>query len=147
MTIARASSAHADVLAALHAAGFDAPWSVAEFGALLNQPGVGAWIASEGAEPAGFILVRAAADEAEILTLAVEPAFRRRGFAARLVHEACGILRDAGAVRLFLEVAADNTGAHALYQGCGFAEHGRRKDYYREGRDRPVDAVLMARAL
>ena len=147
MNIARATPGHAPVLAALHAAGYDAPWSAAEFAALLGQPGVGAWIASADEQPAAFILIRSAADEAEILTLVAVPEHRRHGFAARLVREACSILRAAGTRRLFLEVAADNTAARALYERCGFAEHGRRKGYYRAGRSQAVDAVLMALTL
>ena len=145
VTLQAAAPAHAAVLAVLHSASFPGSWSEAEFATLLAQPGVGAWIASAGDTPVGFILVRSAADEAEILTLAVAPAFRRRGFAAALVHRACGMLRELGTRRLFLEVAEDNAAARALYGGCGFAEHGRRKGYYREGRSRAVDAVLMAR--
>lgn len=143
----RAAPAHAAVLTSLHAASFAAPWGEGEFAALLMQPGVGGWIARAQDEPVAFILVRSAADEAEILTLAVQPAHRRRGFAADLVNEACRSLRAAGARRLFLEVAHDNAPARRLYARCGFAEDGRRKNYYREGRETAVDAVLMSRAL
>jgi ribosomal-protein-alanine N-acetyltransferase len=116
-------------LAAIHAAAFsgshDSPWSAAAFAALLDQPGV---FAIESRD--GFILMRAAADEAEILTLAVRPEARRGGQGARLVGE--GVLAAAarGAVRVFLEVAGDNEAARALYARAGFVEAGRRPGYY-----------------
>lgn len=140
----RASPQHAAVLAALHASSFPAPWSPTEFDVLLRQPGVGAWIVSEGAEPAGFILVRVVADEAEILTLAVAPNYRRKGLGARLIGEAGATLTAGNTAQFFLEVAADNAGALALYARAGFAVCGRRAGYYK---NRTVDAVLMRRSL
>lgn len=145
--VTRAGPEHAAVLAMLHATSFPAPWDAQEFETFLRQPGIAAWIWNSET-PEGFILVRAAADEAEILTLAVAPAQRRRGTAVKLMHAAMDALRAGSAVRMFLEVAADNVGARALYAGCGFAPCGRRADYYAAGRMGPaVDAIVMARDL
>jgi ribosomal-protein-alanine N-acetyltransferase len=145
-TLIQASVAHASVLAALHAASFPHPWSAAEFAALLQQPGVAGWIAGDN-PPAGFILVRAAADEAEILTLAVAPARRRKGIASDLLKESCDALSAGGGMRLFLEVAADNQAAIALYACSDFAPCGRRADYYGGNSSAPVDALVMKRIL
>jgi len=136
---------HAPVLKALHAAAFPAPWTAAEFETFLSQPGVAGWIADEAA-PKGFILVRAAADEAEILTLAVDPAHRRAGIASRLLRAATAALSAGKTQRVFLEVAADNGPALALYERHGFEICGRRAHYYGVG-DKRVDAVMMRRAL
>lgn len=144
--IVPAGAGHAPVLAALHASSFAAPWRIGEFETLLHQPGVAAWITTHQETPVGFILVRAVADEAEILTLAVLPAERRQGIGAALLHAAATHLRGGGTARLFLEVAADNAAALALYERNGFAATGRRAGYYaREGKQ--VDAMTMTRLL
>jgi ribosomal-protein-alanine N-acetyltransferase len=125
-------------LAALHAEAFDAPWPVEAFADLLAQPG-----ALLEAEAGGFVLVRVAADEAEILTLAVRPAARRAGLASRLVRAAAARAAREGATRLFLEVAEDNAAARALYAGLGFEAAGRRPRYYARSEGPAVDALLL----
>lgn len=129
-------------LAALHAQAFAAPWSAREFADLLSQPGV---LAIH--EPDGFILIRVVLDEAEILTLAVIPTARRLGLARRLVEEGAVVATQAGAARLFLEVAEDNTPARALYDRAGFHQIGRRKAYYAAADGPRTDAVVMSRDL
>lgn len=128
-------------LAALHARAFTDPWPVSAFAALLSLPETRLEVA-----PEGFILTRLAADEAEVLTLAVCPAARRRGLGRRLVETAAASLAAEGATRLFLEVAEDNAAARALYAAAGFAPVGRRPGYY----GRPggaIDALVLARDL
>ena len=125
-------------LAALHAQAFDAPWDAAAFADLLDQPGVFAV-----AEPDGFILMRLVFDEAEILTLAVDPAARRRGLARALVEAAAGAARMAGADVMFLEVAHDNLPALGLYEAAGFERAGLRRGYYDRGAAGSADAVVM----
>lgn len=133
------SAARAARLAALHATAFAAPWDAAAFAALLDQTGV---FAIE--YPDGFILMRGVADEAEILTLAVRPQAQGRGVGGRLVGEGAVEAATRGAVRLFLEVAADNTPALALYARAGFIEAGRRPGYYARPEGRRQDALLLA---
>lgn len=137
-----AAGGEAAALAGLHASCFAAPWSESEFAALLGQPGVVAL-----AEADGFILIRIAADEAEILTLAVQPAARRRGLGRRLVESGARAACAGGADRLFLEVAEDNAAARALYAAAGFVEAGRRRAYYPRAEGPAVDALILARAL
>ncbi len=91
----------------------------------------------------GFVLARVAADEAEILTIAVLPEARRTGQGGRLLDAAVEATRQAGAAALFLEVASDNTAAIALYASRRFCPVGRRAHYY--GQDR--DAVVLRRDL
>jgi ribosomal-protein-alanine N-acetyltransferase len=129
-------------LAELHAQAFDEPWGVAEIGALLDAPGGFALLE----DTAGFILCRAVAGEAEILTLAVAPNARRMGLGRALVEAAARKAARAGAGSLFLEVAQDNAAAIGLYEATGFAIVGRRAAYYRRGAG-AVDAVVMRRAL
>ncbi|MGE4063849.1 MAG: ribosomal protein S18-alanine N-acetyltransferase [Rhodospirillaceae bacterium] len=141
--IIRLEPAHARIAAALHGTSFAAPWSEQEFAKLLEQPGV-AGLMWNPQDPQGFILIRAVADEAEILTLAVAPAERRKGIAAGLLERACRMLRAGGTHRLFLEVAADNAAARALYNTYGFSETGRRAAYYDRGSAPKVDAIIMS---
>lgn len=130
-------------LADIHARAFDHGWSGAEIAALLETPGTFAVT-----EARGFILVRAIAGEAEIITLAVAPDARRQGLARRLVEQAVVRALALGAEALFLEVADDNIPALALYRGLGFQVVGRRRGYYARPRGEPaVDALVMRLAL
>jgi ribosomal-protein-alanine N-acetyltransferase len=140
-----AHMAHAGVLAALHEIKFAEPWPAQSFMDLLGQATVRGWIAT-AANPAGFILVRIAANEAAILTLAVAIGQRRQGFGRYLVDHAMAAIGQAGAKTCHLEVALDNNAAQALYTGMGFAVTGHRKNYYARANG-TVDAVLMARHL
>jgi ribosomal-protein-alanine N-acetyltransferase len=140
-----ALSEHAEVISQLHAASFDEGWDVAAVAALLAHPGSIAMVATYGvpATVGAFALAQVAADEAEILTIAVDPTWRRKGVAARLVG---GIKRGAlrsGARTLFLEVAASNEPAIALYRRVGFVEAGRRRNYYAKHDGTREDAIVM----
>jgi ribosomal-protein-alanine N-acetyltransferase len=89
---------------------------------------------------AGILVGRVAADEFEILNLAVGKAWRRRGAASQLVADAVGRAQSSGAKQVYLEVRASNGGAIAFYEKMGFRICGRRPNYYRD----PVeDAVLL----
>jgi len=143
-----ASLADAAILADVHASAFETPWSAADIAAVLEGPGAFGLVArGEGGEAAGFILCRAVAGEAEILTLAVRPDHRRHGLARALTETAAGIAASAACEAMFLEVAADNPGAIALYEQTGFASVGRRAGYYGRASGSSIDAIVMRRAL
>jgi ribosomal protein S18 acetylase RimI-like enzyme len=87
--------------------------------------------------PAGFCSWRqSAADEAEILNLAVDPGFRRRGVASALLSAVSAQARGT----IFLEVAEPNAPAIALYRKLGWEPAGLRAGYYNHG---VVNAVVM----
>ena len=133
-------------LAACHALNFDPPWSAGDIEALLTAPGGYALAARDDGGVRAFLLARAIAGEAEILTLAVDPPQRRQGVARALIEAAAGAASAAGAEAMFLEVAADNLAAIGLYDGAGFERVGLRRGYYA----RPggaVDALVLRRAL
>ncbi len=133
-----AAPAHAAAMAAIHQTAFpDEPWDEASFLVLLGQPGVFGFIDERG----GFVLLRVAADEAEILTIGVTA--RRQGIATRLMGDAIGKAAEAGAAVMHLEVAAGNAPARGLYESLGFTQTGRRAKYYANG----DDAVLLSRRL
>lgn len=93
---------------------------------------------------AGFIVARHLADEIHINNVAIRPAFRRHGIAARLLQDVLSWGRGKGAIQAVLEVRAGNSSAQRLYRACGFEIVGRRRRYYKE----PVeDALLMAVSL
>ena len=134
-----------DGLAALHARCFTTPrpWTAAEFAGFLADPL--AFLLVEG--DAGFLLGRAVAGEAELLTLAVAPEARRRGLGMRLVSRFLYQARLRGAKSAFLEVAADNAAACAVYARAGFVMAGRRRAYYRAPDGSAVDALVLRRVL
>lgn len=139
MTPRRAQSADAPSLAVLHAGAFDRPWDEAAFEALLVTFNVfGLMLDGQG-----FILCRAVADEAEILTLAVNPQVRRNGVGRTLVEAAASVAAARGADSLFLEVASTNAPALGLYAATAFEPAGLRRNYYADG----ADALVMRRAL
>ncbi|MEX2200948.1 MAG: GNAT family N-acetyltransferase [Dongiaceae bacterium] len=150
-----AAPTHAALLAALHRDAIDAAWQESAFATLLAQPGVAGWIASLDREPAGLLLVRCAGTgtgtgagagaggEAEILTLAVRPAGRRRGIAKALLMTMFDTLATQNIARIFLEVAETNVAARTLYSAQGFTPIGRRPAYYGSGAG--SDALVLAR--
>lgn len=127
-------------MAALHARCFQVaprPWSAQEF-ACYAQDANALFHCVEG----GFGVVRVIADEAELLTLAVDPTLRRQGLGDALVQGLCVCAKTAGAQDMFLEVAADNAAACALYIKHGFVQVGRRPAYYAG-----TDALVLRRAM
>jgi tRNA threonylcarbamoyl adenosine modification protein YeaZ/ribosomal-protein-alanine acetyltransferase len=137
----------AALIAQMHGECFDNPWSAQAIASLMAMPGALGIIASEGEEPVGFLIARSAADEAEIITIGTRPFAQRRGVAAALLTEAATRLRHQGIARLFLEVAASNHAARALYAAAGFSDAGTRRAYYDRGHGHREDAVVMQRAL
>lgn len=136
-TIAAMTDDHAPMLASLHREDFVRPWTDGEFQALISQDTVFGFVALETgnarAGPVGFVLARAAADEGEILTIAVARSHRRHGLGWQLMDAALRELYGQRAEALFLEVDETNQPALGLYRRLGFREVGRRPGYY----DRP----------
>ncbi|MFZ9199513.1 MAG: ribosomal protein S18-alanine N-acetyltransferase [Paracoccaceae bacterium] len=131
-------------MAALHARSFTTPrpWSEAEIDALLASPLVFALT-----RPGAFLLGRVVAGEAELLTIAVHPDQRRAGLGGALVDAFVTEARARGGESAFLEVAASNTAARALYANCGFAPAGRRRGYYHRPDGTSEDALVLVRSL
>jgi ribosomal-protein-alanine N-acetyltransferase len=147
MRLIRATEAEAPVMAAVHVQAFDKSWREDEFEDLLDGEGIFGFVAEGDAASNhaswGVILCRVAAAEMEILTVGVAPDARRRGVARALIAAALPVARELGAEAAFLEVAVDNDGAIALYEGLGFARAGLRKSYYDRGAAGVMDALVM----
>lgn len=135
----------------LHGQGFGRAWSDAEFEALLEQPPVfgygGLRVGDRKAGLAGFVLARQAADEAEILMIAVAPLHRRHGLGRGLMDAVLRELHGRRTAALFLEVDETNAAALALYRRLGFFEVGKRGGYYPDGGAGPRNALVMRRDL
>ncbi len=137
--------ADADDLAALHTHAFRHGWPATEIEALIADPTVTVVVARQGRtplprRPVGFVMVRAAADEAEILTVAVAPAWRGRGVGRLMMDETIRRLYFMRVASLFLEVDEGNGPALSLYRHLGFREVGRRANYYAGG---TANALVM----
>jgi ribosomal-protein-alanine N-acetyltransferase len=142
----------AEVLADIHRDAFRRTWSAHEFSALLTDPSVFALVARQTSlfgsrRVAGFVLVRFAADEAEILSIAVRPNLRRRGVGRLLMNDVSRRLYRERIARLFLEVDRANAAAVALYRSLGFTVAGERKQYYASPATRDGDGTALVMRL
>lgn len=131
-------------MAAIHAAAMTTskPWSEAAFTETLADASVFPVTGDDG-----FALGRVVLDEAELLTIAVAPEAQGKGHGRALLSEFEAVAAARGAATAFLEVAADNPPALALYRGAGWADAGRRKGYYRRPEGPDADALILRKAL
>lgn len=136
----------ARTVAAVHTRCFSQPWTVADFTRFARSEECRGIVARISGTVAGFVVISIAGGDAEILTLAVDPAWRRHGIASAVLTRAMAEAAERGAEAMFLEVGVRNNGARALYKQLGFARAGRRPAYYTtpEG---PEDAIVMKRNL
>ena len=131
-------------LADLHALAFTQTraWTAAEFGTLLNQPG-----AILAGHQHSFALLRVTLDEAEVLTVATDPAHQRKGLAATALASAELSAQKSGATAVFLEVAENNAAAKALYAKAAYVPVGRRPGYYLPKDGAAVAALVLRKQL
>jgi ribosomal-protein-alanine N-acetyltransferase len=144
--IQAAGAEAAELLAEVHVAAMERPWSAAEIAKLMENPAVFAFASRNETNAVGFAMAWAVAGDSELLTVAVVPQARRNGAGAALVAAAAAGAMARGAASMHLEVAEDNAPARALYAKLGYEEAGRRHAYY-PGAAGPIDAIVMRRAL
>jgi ribosomal-protein-alanine N-acetyltransferase len=125
--------------------GHESAWSARDFIALGGPPNA-AMIVDDGFSEA-LLVMRMAADEAEILNFGVVPSARRKGLGRELLGAALALARQSGIKRILLEVATDNAAARALYSGSGFKQAGRRRDYYIRPDGTRADALILSRGV
>ena len=149
--------AHARLLAATHHICFTEPWTEQAFAELCLSPGCFGFIVEGmtgsggnvprrqpvGPQPVGMVMARVAADEAEILTIAVLPPARRSGAGKILMQAALREAMARGAHSMFLEAAVTNDAALKMYYSLAFTSVGRRKAYYANG----IDALVLRREM
>ena len=127
----------------LHRISFSKSWSDGEFeGLLASAPVITDGVGASGIV-SGFVVSRRASDEAEILTIAVDPASRGRGMAKALLGYHLSRLARAGVSSLFLEVDESNAPALALYWRYGFVKIGQRTGYYARADGRRATALVL----
>jgi ribosomal-protein-alanine N-acetyltransferase len=135
-------------LARIHAQGFYRGWPAGEFTSFLNEADTPVYVACDAKRRiAGFALIRIAADEAELLTIAVDPKWRGKRIGQALLKATFDDLLMSPARRMFLEVSEDNAAAIKLYGKAGFATISSRKGYYPKPDGSAATALVMARDL
>ena len=142
MNVSFAVPVDAPDMAAAHAQAFDKPWDETNFEDLLDGEGIFGVVARDPG-PAGVLICRAVAGEAEILTVGVATPSRRRGIGRALMEMAISRARAMQAQEMFLEVDVASSGAVALYTGLGFVQTGLRRGYYDRGAAGLADALVM----
>jgi ribosomal-protein-alanine N-acetyltransferase len=142
-----ASLRDAPRLSQLHCASFHRGWGTDEFEQILIERNALAHRLRLGGSTIGFIVSRTAADEAEILSVAVAEKHRGRGFSRDLLRTHLGHLAGHGLKTVFLEVEENNRPARALYERAGFRVVGRRDRYYKDSSGAQLNAVVMRRDL
>ena len=130
-------------IADIEAATFPDPWDFRSVTDLITTEGAMCFTARDGDRVVAYVIGRLIAPEGEIYRVAVDPDYRRRGIAYRLLDYAVKTSRGKGLESLFLEVRSMNHPAISLYRAYGFVEVGRRKGYYRDPTD---DAIIMLKA-
>ena len=134
-------------LSHLHRASFHRGWGTDEFEQILIERNALAHRLRLGKSTIGFIVSRSAADEAEILSVAVAPKYRGRGFSRDLLRTHLGYLAAREIRTVFLEVEENNRPARALYERAGFSTVGRRERYYKDSSGQDLNAIVMRRDL
>jgi ribosomal-protein-alanine N-acetyltransferase len=145
--LSEAKPRDAAAIAALHAASFHRGWSEEEIDRLLLDRQVIAHRAMVGSRFVGFIMSQIAADQAEILSVAVVRSQRGRGVAGKLLNLHLRRLAALGVRAVFLEVDVDNAAARQLYRRAAFHEAGRREGYYSDASTRRAAALVLRRDL
>ena len=142
-----ASLRDAPRLAQLHGASFHRGWGEGEFEVVLTERNTLVHRLRLGRKTIGFAVSRMAADEAEILSIAIDNSYRGRGLSRDLLLTHLGHLAGRGVRTIFLEVEENNQPARRLYERAGFAVVGRRERYYSSSGGEQLNALLMRRDL
>ena len=132
--------AHVAQIAQLEKRCFSDPWSENSIRSELTGR-LSLWVvALDGDTVAGYIGSQSVLGESDMMNVAVAPEYRRRGIAQALILELIRRLSQQGNRSLMLEVRASNTPAITLYHKLGFAQVGRRPNYYRNPKE---DALIL----
>lgn len=141
LKLRRASIDDLDAILALENQGdeWDLQWNEIGIRQSFDNPNYRCYLYENGEEAKGFVSVMMLAGEAEILRVVVHANARLQGVASKMLGDLIETLRVEGVSAIFLEVNSLNYPAYSLYKKLGFAEIGRREEYYEHGQD----AVLM----
>lgn len=138
--IIKMEACHIPAIAALEAKCFRDPWPEIAIASELTNP-LSYWlVAVEGSQLVGYVGSQTVLDGADMMNIAVDPDYRRQGVAERLIEKLIQGVSAKGAICLALEVRVSNAPAIALYQKLGFAQVGRRPNYYHNPKE---DALIL----
>lgn len=144
MEIRRMNLQDAPAIAQLEIACFSDPWSEKSIASEVENP-LSYWlVADDNGTIAGYVGSQSVLDGADMMNLAVAPAYRRKGIAQALVNALAEHLQGNGVIALLLEVRVSNEPAIALYEKMGFEQVGRRPKYYHNPRE---DALILRKEL
>lgn len=134
------SAEHVEQVAKLEAECFSCPWSERSISSEIKNP-LSYWLVAVDADTiAGYVGSQSVLGEADMMNIAVSPAYRRKGIAKSLVENLILGLQDRGVHCLTLEVRASNAAAISLYDRLGFVQVGRRPNYYSAPKE---DALIL----
>lgn len=140
MQLTTMTAAHVPQIAALEKICFVDPWSEASIASELANE-LALWlVALDGDTVSGYVGSQSVMGEADMMNVAVAPAYRRQGIAEALVKELIARLAAKAVTSLTLEVRASNEAAQGLYEKLGFVQVGRRPRYYSHPRE---DALIL----
>ena len=128
-------------LAKIHGASFSyapRPWTAGEFDSLLTSPNIKLF-----EQAGGFAIFRFAGPEAELLTIAVDPTYRRQGIATKLMLRGHEAAKSAGVEEVFLEVSQENPHAKSLYEQFGYEVRAIRENYYSVPDAQKINGLVM----
>ena len=140
MEVIKMNASHVDAIAALEKRCFSDPWSVNSITSELNNP-LSLWlVAVDGETVAGYVGSQSVLGWADMMNIAVAPAYRRQGVGEKLILDLIRLLQEEKVTCLTLEVRASNEPAIGLYEKLGFVQVGRRPNYYHNPRE---DALIL----
>lgn len=139
-TIKVMESRHVSAVAGLEKICFLDPWSEKSVASELDNP-LSYWLVwEENGQVLGYVGSQTVLGETDMMNVAVHPDARRRGIAEALILALVDGLREKESHCLTLEVRASNAPAIGLYEKLGFAQIGRRKNYYHNPKE---DALIL----
>ena len=134
------NQAHVSQIANLEKICFHDPWSENSIASELDNQ-LSLWlVALDGDTVVGYVGSQSVMGWADMMNIAVDPAYRRQGVAQGLVERLVAALVENDVTCLTLEVRASNEPAKALYGKLGFQQVGCRPNYYRNPKE---DALIL----
>lgn len=140
LSIVPMTAAHVAQIAGLEAQCFSDPWPEQSIASELENP-LSLWlVALDGDRVVAYVGSQSVLGEADVMNVAVDPAYRRQGLAKALFSALQQALQAMEVHSLTLEVRASNEAAIALYAALGFTQVGRRPNYYHKPKE---DALIL----
>jgi len=132
-----------DEIAQIERSCFTEPWSAELIRDTAHKPYNKFLVAKENEKIIGYGVSMLMYDEGEILNIAVDGEYRRRGIGRALLEALILSLRERGAAKVFLEVRVSNAAAIALYTSFGYETIDLRHNYYRK----PTESAYIMRQI